>query len=60
MNYREDLELNLQKVTLAIQEVAEGIYESDQAKQRMLATLYDFKKNIITKSIELNIDLGAI
>ena len=60
MNYREDLELNLQKVTLAIQEVVEGIYESDQAKQRMLAILYDFKKNIINKSIELNIDLGAI
>ena len=60
MNYREDLELNLQKVTLAIQEVAEGICESDQARQKMLAKLYDFKKAIIAKSIELNIELGAI
>ena len=29
MNYREDLEIKLQKVTLAIQEVVEDIYKTD-------------------------------
>ena len=33
MNYREDLEIKLQKVTLTIQEVVEDIYKTDYEKQ---------------------------
>tara|TARA_B100000287_G_C20076115_1_gene560439 strand:- start:235 stop:417 length:183 start_codon:yes stop_codon:yes gene_type:complete len=59
MNYREDLEIKLQKVTLAIQEVIEDIYITDQEKQRIIAKLIDFKEAIISKGIELNIELKA-
>ena len=59
MNYREDLEIKLQKVTLAIQEVVEDVYITDQEKQRMIAKLIDFKNAIISKGIELNIELKA-
>ena len=59
MNYREDLEIKLQKVTLAMQEVVEDIYITDQEKQRIIDKLIDFKEAIISKSIELNIELEA-
>ena len=59
MNYREDLEIKLQKVTLAMQEVVEDIYKTDQEKQRIIVKLIDFKEAIITKGIELNIELEA-
>ena len=59
MNYREDLEIKLQKVTLAIQEVVEDVYITDQEKQRMIAKLSDFKDAIISKGMELNIELEA-
>ena len=59
MNHREDLEIKLQKVTLAIQEVIEDIYRSDQEKQRIITKLMDFKEGIISKGIELNIELDA-
>jgi len=59
MNYREDLEIKLQKVTLAMQEVVEDIYKTDQEKQRIIDKLIDFKKAIISKGIELNIELEA-
>ena len=59
MNYREDLEIKLQKVTLAIQEVVEDVYITDQEKQRMIAKLMDFKDAIISKGMELNIELEA-
>ncbi len=59
MNYREDLEIKLQKVTLAIQEVVEDVYITDQEKQRIIAKLIDFKEAIISKGIELNIELEA-
>ena len=59
MNYREDLEIKLQKVTLAIQEVVEDVGISDQEKQRMIAKLIDFKDSIISKGMELNIELEA-
>ena len=59
MNYREDLEIKLQKVTLAMQEVVEDIYKTDQDKQRIIAKLIDFKEAIISKGIELNIELEA-
>ena len=59
MNYREDLEIKLQKVTLAMQEVVEDSYKSDQEKQKIIGKLIDFKKAIISKSIELHIELEA-
>ncbi len=59
MNYREDLEIKLQKVTLAMQEVVEDIYKTDQEKQRIIDKLIDLKKAIISKGIELNIELEA-
>tara|TARA_Y100000991_G_scaffold197091_1_gene167350 strand:- start:127 stop:309 length:183 start_codon:yes stop_codon:yes gene_type:complete len=59
MNHREDLEIKLQKVTLAIQEVVEDIYITDMEKQRIIDKLIDFKQAIISKGIELNIELEA-
>ena len=59
MNYREDLEIQLQKVTLAMQEVFEDTYKTDQEKQRIICKLIDFKEAIISKGIELNIELDA-
>ena len=59
MNYREDLEIKLQKVTLAMLEVSEDINKTDQEKQRIVDKLLDFKEAIISKSIKLNIDLEA-
>ena len=57
MNYREDLEIKLQKVKLAIQEVIEDIYKTDQEKQKIIDKLIDFKQAIISKGNELNIEL---
>ena len=57
MNYREDLEFKLQKVTLAMQEVIEDIYKTDQEKRRIIGKLIDFKEAIISKGNELNIEL---
>ena len=59
MNYREDLEIKLQKVTLAMQEVVEDIYKTDQEKQRIISKLIEIKKAIISRGIELNIELEA-
>ncbi len=59
MNYREDLEIKLQQVTLAMQEVVEDNYKTDQEKRRIIDQLIDFKEAIISKGIELNIELEA-
>ena len=59
MNYREDLEIKLQKVILAMQEVVEDIYKTDQEKQRIISKLIVFKEAIISEGIELNIELDA-
>ena len=59
MNYREDLEIKLQKVTLAMQEVVEDIYKTDQEKQRIISKLIEIKEAIISRGIELNIELEA-
>ena len=59
MNYREDLEIKLQKVTLAMQEVLEDIYKTDHEKQKIISKLIEFKEAIISKCIELNIELEA-
>ena len=59
MNYREDLEFQLQKVTLAIQEVIEDVYISDEVRQKRIRKLINFKEAIIHKARELRIDLEA-
>ena len=59
MNYREDLEIKLQKVTLAMQEVVDDIHKTDPEKQRKISKLIEFKEAIISKGIELNIELEA-
>ena len=59
MNQREDLEIKLQKVTLAIQEVVEDIYKTEQEKQKIINKLNDFKEAIISKGVELNIEIEA-
>ena len=59
MNYREDLEFQLQKVTLAIQEVIEDIYISDKVRQERIRKLNNFKEAIIYKGRELRIDLDV-
>ena len=59
MNYREDLEIKLQKVTLAMQEVVDDIHKTDSEKQRIISKLNEFKEAIISKGIELNIELEA-
>ena len=59
MNYREDLEFQLQQVTLAIQEVVEDAYITDKVKQERIRKLLNFKEAIIYKGRELRIDLEA-
>jgi len=59
MNYREDLELQLQKITLAIQEVIEDVYITEKERQERIEKLINFKEAIIYKGKELRIDLEA-
>ena len=59
MNYREDLEIKLQKVTLAIQEVSEDVYTNEQEKQKIICKLIDVKEAIISKGVELHIEIEA-
>ena len=59
MNYREDLEIKLQKVTLAMQEVVDDIHKTDPEKRRIISKLIEFKEAIISKGLELNIELEA-
>ena len=59
MNYREDLEIKLQKVILEMHEVVEGIHKTDPEKQKIISKLVEFKEAIISKGIELNIELEA-
>ena len=59
MNYREDLEFQLQKATLAIQEVIEDVYITDKVRQVRIRKLINIKEAIIYKGRELRIDLDA-
>ena len=60
MNHREDLEFQLQKVTLAIQEVVEDVCITDKVRQERIRKLLNFKEAIIYKGRELRIDLEAV
>ena len=57
MNYSEDLEMKLQKVSLAILEVNEDKQLTDLEKRKILKRLVNFKKAILYKGMELNIEL---
>ena len=59
MNYREDLEFQLQKITLAIQEVVEDVCITDKVRQERIRKLLNLKEAIIYKGRELRIDLEA-
>ena len=59
MNHREELEFQLQKVTLAIQEVIEDVYITDKERQERIKKLINFKEAIIHKGRELRIELEA-
>ena len=59
MNHREDLEFQLEKVTLAIQEVIEDVYISDKERQERIKKLINFKEAIIFRGRELRIELEA-
>ena len=59
MNHREELEFQLQKITLAIQEVIEDVYITDKERQKRIKILINFKEAIIYKGRELRIDLEA-
>lgn len=59
MNHREDLEFQLQQVTLAIQEVVEDVYLTDKERQQGIKKLINFKEAIICKGRELRIELEA-
>ena len=59
MNHREDLEFQLQKVTLAMQEVIEDVYITDKERQERIKKLINFKESIIYKGRELRIELEA-
>ncbi len=57
MNYREELEFQLQKVTLAIQEVIEDTCINETERQERIKKLINFKESIIYKGRELRIEL---
>ncbi len=59
MNYRENLEFELQKVTLAISEVIEDIYITNKEWQQRIRKLINIKEKIIYKERELSNDLEA-
>ena len=59
MNHREELEFQLQKVTLAIQEVIEDVYITDKERQERIKKLINFKEAIIYRGRELRIELEA-
>ena len=59
MNHREDLEFQLQKVTLAIQEVIEDVYITGKERQERIKKLINLKESIIYKGRELRIELEA-
>ena len=59
MNRREDFEFQLQRVTLAIQEVIEDVNITEEERQERIQKLINFKEAIIYKAREFRIDLEA-
>ena len=59
INHQEELEFQLQKPNLAIQEVIEDVYITDKERQERIKKLINFKEAIIYKGRELRIELLA-
>ena len=59
MNHRKDLEFQLKRVTLAIQEVIEDVNITYNERQERMKKLINFKEAIIYKAMELRIDLES-
>ena len=56
MNYREDLEIKLQKVNLAIAEINDSEIDTDKQRKLKLEILSKIKKEIILQGIKLNLN----
>ena len=59
MNYKEDLDLKLQKVNLAIAEINDYEFDHDKQKMLKLEILSKIKKEIILRGIKLNLNYKA-
>ena len=55
MNYREDLEIKLQKVNLAIAEINDCEFDTDKQRKLKLEILSKIKKVIFLKIIKFNL-----
>ena len=56
MNYKEDLEIKLQKVNLAIAEINDFNFDTDKQRNLKLEILSKIKKEIILKGLKLNLN----
>ena len=56
MNYKEDLEIKLQKVNLAIAEINDCEFDTDKQRKLKLEILSKIKKEIILKGLQLNLN----
>jgi len=56
MNYKEDLEIKLQKVNLAIAETNDCKFDTDKQRNLKLEILSKIKKEIILKGLKLNLN----
>ena len=55
MNYREDLEIKLQKVNLAIAEINDCEFDTDKKRKLKLEILSKIKKETLLKGIKFNL-----
>ena len=56
MNYKEDLEIKLQKVNLAIAEINDFNFDTDKQRNLKLEILSKIKKEIILIGLKLNLN----
>ena len=56
MNYKEDLDIKLQKVNLAIAEINDCDFDTDKQRKLKLEILSKIKKEIILKGLKLNLN----
>ena len=56
MNYKEDLDIKLQKVNLAIAEINDCEFDTDKQRKLKLEILSKIKKEIILKGLKLNLN----
>ena len=56
INFKEDLEIKLQKVNLAIAEINDCEFDTDKQRKLKLEILSKIKKEIILKGLKLNLN----